>query len=279
MNVHVDKEAARAGATRRELVVGTALVSGALLVGCGPADILAIGAKTEVGAFGPFIRIAADGGVTVISKHIEFGQGNHAGLAAIVAEELDADWSRVSVEQAPANAKLYANTLMGVQGTGGSTAIPNSWMQLRKAGAAARAMFTGAAAAAWKVPEAEITVKDGVVSHAASGKSAGFCELLEGAAAITPPADPRLKPHEAFTLIGTDRVRRKDSRAKSTGQARYTQDVKMEGLLTAVVAHAPRFGAKVSGFDDAEARKVAGVVDVFEIPTGVAVVAKSAIAR
>jgi isoquinoline 1-oxidoreductase beta subunit len=91
MNAHVDQDAARTGATRREMVVGTALVSGALLVGCGPADLLSVGAKTEVGAFGPFIRIAADGAVTVFNKHIEFGQGTHAGLAAIVAEELDAD--------------------------------------------------------------------------------------------------------------------------------------------------------------------------------------------
>ena len=113
--------------SRRDLVVGASLVGGALLVGCSPADLLAAGAKTEVGAFGPFIKIAADGAVTVISKHIEFGQGNHAGLAAIVAEELDADWTRVVVEQAPANAKLYANLGMGAQGTGGSTAIANSW--------------------------------------------------------------------------------------------------------------------------------------------------------
>lgn len=275
MNTPADQDDVRTGPTRRQMAIGTALVSGALLVGCTPGDLLSVGAKTEVGAFGPFIRIAADGAVTVVNKHIEFGQGTHAGLAAIVAEELDADWTRVRVEQAPANAKLYANTFMGVQGSGGSTAIPNSWTQLRKAGAAARAMFTGAAAARWNVPEAEITVKDGLVSHPASGKSAGFGELLEAAAAITPPEDPQLKPHKAFTLIGTDRVRRKDSREKSTGTARYTQDVAMEGMLTAVVAHAPRFGAKVSGFDDAEARKVSGVVDVIEIPTGVAVLAKS----
>ena len=158
MNSHVDQAAARSGATRRDLVVGTALVSGALLVGCSPADLMSAGAKTEVGAFGPFIRIAADGAVTVVSKHIEFGQGSHAGLAAIVAEELDAHWSRVSVEQSPANSKLYANTLMGVQGTGGSTAIANSWMQLRKAGAAARAMFTAAAAMACKFEAARPAV-------------------------------------------------------------------------------------------------------------------------
>ena len=114
--------------SRRDLVVGASLVGGALLVGCSPADLLSAGAKTEVGAFGPFIKIAADGAVTVISKHIEFGQGNHAGLAAIVAEELDADWSRVLVEQAPANAKLYGNAMMGgTQGTGGSSAIADSW--------------------------------------------------------------------------------------------------------------------------------------------------------
>ena len=141
--------------TRRDLVVGATLVSGALLVGCSPADLLSAGSKVDVGAFGPFIKVAADGAVTVISKHIEFGQGTHAGLAAIVAEELDADWTRVSVEQAPANAKLYANLGMGVQGTGGSTAIANSWMQLRTAGAAARAMFVQAAADTWKVPAAQ----------------------------------------------------------------------------------------------------------------------------
>jgi len=123
------------GATRREVVVTAAAVGGALLVGCSPAEmmpnLLSMGADTPVGPFGPFIKIAPDGAVTVVSKHIELGQGNHAGLAAIVAEELDADWTRVKVEQAPANPKLYANSAMGAQGTGGSSAISNSWTQLR----------------------------------------------------------------------------------------------------------------------------------------------------
>lgn len=178
----------------------------------------------------------------MISKHIEFGQGNHAGLAAIVAEELDADWSKVTVEQAAANAKVYANVGMGVQGTGGSTAIANSWMQLRNAGASARAMFVDAAAAKWSVPAAEVTVKDGVVSHAKSGKTAGFGDLLADAAKVKPPETPTLKDPKAFTLIGTDRVRRKDSQAKSDGTARFTQDVQLPNMLTAMVAHAPRFG-------------------------------------
>ncbi|MBS0408783.1 MAG: xanthine dehydrogenase family protein molybdopterin-binding subunit [Proteobacteria bacterium] len=261
--------------SRRDvLVVTAATAGGALLVGCSPATLLSIGAKTDFGAFGPFIKIAPDGAVTVISKHIEFGQGNHAGLAAIAAEELDADWDKVKVEQAPAIAKVYQNIGMGVQGTGGSSAIANSWMQLRQAGAAARAMFVQAAAARWSVPAGEVTVKNGVVGHA-SGKSATFGELVADAAKIKPPENPTLKDPKAFTLIGTDRVRRKDSAAKSTGTARYTQDVHLPNMLTAMVAHAPRFGGKVKSFDDKAARAVPGVVDVFKIPSGVAVVASS----
>ena len=260
--------------TRRAFVVGAVLAGGALLVGCGPADIMAAGApKRDFGAFGAFLRIAPDGAVTVMNKHQEMGQGNHVGLAALVAEELDADWTKVSVEHSIADAKVYANTMMGVQGTGGSTAIANSWTQYRKVGASARAMFVEAAAQQWKLPAGEITVRDGVVSHA-SGKSAPFGALLEAAARIAPPADPKLKDPKDFTLIGTDRVRRKDSRAKATGQARYTQDVYLPGMLTAVVAHSPRFGGKVKSFDSAAARKIKGVVDVVAIPTGVAVLAE-----
>ncbi len=263
------------GTTRRDLVVGASLVGGALLVGCSPTDILNLGAKKiDFGAFGPFIKIGADGAVTVISKHIEFGQGTHAGLAAIVAEELDADWSRVLVEQSPANTKVYQNLLFGAQGTGGSTAIANSWMQLRQAGASARAMFLQAASAKWGVPAVEITVKDSVVSHA-SGKSASFADLLKDAAKVAPPAAPVLKDPKNFTLIGTQKVRRKDSLAKSTGKAVYTQDIDMPGMLTAMVAHPPRFGAKVASYDDTEAKKVKGVVKIFKIATGVAVVAEN----
>ncbi len=260
---------------RREmLVVVAATAGGALLVGCSPAALLSIGAKTDFGAFGPFIKIAPDGVVTVISKHIEFGQGNHAGLSAMVAEELDADWDKVKVEQAAAIAKVYQNLGMGVQGTGGSSAIANSWMQLRTAGAAARAMFVQAAAARWSVPADQITVKDSVVAHA-SGKSATFAELLGDAAKIKPPEAPALKDPKTFTLIGTDRVRRKDSLAKSTGTAQFTQDVHLPNMLTAMVAHAPRFGGQVKSFDDKAARAVPGVVDVFQIPSGVAVVANN----
>jgi isoquinoline 1-oxidoreductase beta subunit len=273
MNAPFNKLAPQDGVSRRELVVvGAALVGGALVVGCSPADLMSAGSKVEVGAFGPFIRFDPDGAVTVLSKHIEFGQGNHAGLAAIVAEELDADWNRVKVVHAPANAKLYANGLMGVQLTGGSSAISNSWDQLRKAGAGARAMFVQAAATKWNVPAGEITVKDSVVSHK-SGKSAGFGQLIADAAKVAPPESPTLKDPKTFTLIGTDRVRRKDSQAKSDGAARYTQDVQLPNMLVAMVAHAPRFGGVVKSFNGDDAKKVAGVVDVHQIPTGIAVVA------
>jgi isoquinoline 1-oxidoreductase beta subunit len=258
--------------SRRDvLVVGAVMAGSSLLVGCSMGDLFGMGAEGEVGTFGAFIRIAEDGAVTVISKHIEFGQGNHAGLAAIVAEELDADWARVKVEQAPANAKLYANLGMGVQGTGGSSAIANSWPQLRKAGAAARAMFVEAASKKWNVPAAQITVKDSVVRG--GDKTATFAELLADAGKIKPPAEPKLKDPKTFTLIGTDRVRRKDSQSKVDGTARFTQDVQEEGLLVAMVAHAPRFGGKVKSFDATDAKKIAGVVNVVEIPSGVAVVA------
>jgi isoquinoline 1-oxidoreductase beta subunit len=259
---------------RRDVIVTSALVGGSLLVGCSPADIMSAGSKVEVGAFGPFIKIAPDGVVTVISKHLEMGQGNHAGLSAIVAEELDADWTKVMVEQAPANAKLYSNGALGAQLTGGSSAISNSWDQLRKAGAGARAMFVQAAANKWNVPVGELTVKDSVLTHV-SGKTAGFGELLADAAKVPAPTDIKLKDPKTFTLIGTDRVRRKDAQAKSDGTARYTQDVRLPDMLTAVVAHPPRFGAKVKSLDAGEAKKTPGVVDVFEIPTGVAVVAQT----
>jgi isoquinoline 1-oxidoreductase beta subunit len=263
-------------ASRRDVLrIGATLAGGSLLVGCSPATFMSLGAPGDFGAFGPFIKVGPDGAVTVVSKHIEFGQGNHAGLAAMVAEEMDADWSKVKVEQASANAKVYANTGLGIQGTGGSSAISGSWDQLRKAGASARAMFVDAAAKAWGKPAAEITVANGVVSHAASGKQAHFGELLAEASKIAPPQAPRLKDPKTFTLIGTDRVRRKDSVAKSTGQAIYTQDVQLPNILTAMVAHPPRFGAKVASFDASAARKVPGVVDVIQIPTGVAVVAEN----
>lgn len=221
-----------------------------------------------------FVRIGADNTVTVISKHLEMGQGTYTGLATIVAEELDAAWPQVRVEGAPADAARYNNTQWGpVQGTGGSNAIANSWDQLRNAGASARAMLVAAAAAEWKVPAAEVDVSEGVVSHAKSKRRASFGQLATAAAKQPVPKEVKLKEPKDFKLIGKT-APRKDSFDKTNGKARFTQDVHLPGMLTAVVAHAPRFGAKVKSFDASKAKAVKGVVDVVEIPTGVAVLAK-----
>nr|WP_230426036.1 xanthine dehydrogenase family protein molybdopterin-binding subunit [Ralstonia syzygii] len=221
-----------------------------------------------------FVRIGADNVVTVISKHIEMGQGTYTGLATIVAEELDAAWSQVRVEGAPADAKRYNNVLFGpFQGTGGSTSIANSWEQLRKAGATARAMLVSAAARQWNVPAEEIHIDDGVVSHTRGKHKATLGQLARGAAHLPVPTDVKLKDPKDFKLIGKH-VPRKDSAEKVNGKARFTQDVHLPGMLTAMVAHAPRFGAKVKSFNAAPAEAVPGVVEVVQIPTGVAVVAK-----
>ncbi len=236
--------------------------------------------KAGDGAVGPihfepnaFLRIGTDNSVTVISKHLEMGQGTYTGLATILAEELDADWKMLRVEGAPADARRYNNLFWGpAQGTGGSTAIANSWEQLRRAGAAGRAMLVGAAAKRWSVPAAEIAVRDGVVSHAKSKRRATFGELAELAAKQPVPTVLKLKDPKDFRLIGKQ-VKRKDSVDKTSGQARFTQDVQLPGMLVAVVAHPPRFGATVKSFDASPAKAVKGVVDVVQIPQGVAVLA------
>ncbi len=132
-----------------------------------------------------FVRVGADNSVTVIAKHIEMGQGAYTGIATVLAEELDADWAQVRVESAPADAKRYANLAFGtMQGTGGSSAMANSWTQLREAGAKARAMLLAAAAKEWKVPVAELTVEKGVVYHAAGKRQARFGTLVATAATL-----------------------------------------------------------------------------------------------
>lgn len=228
-------------------------------------------------AFAPnaFLRIAPDGTVTIVSKHVELGQGTYTGLATILAEELDADWSKLRVESAPADASRYNNLMFGpMQGTGGSSAMAYSWQQLREAGATGRALLVAAAAATWNVPTSEITVQRGVVSHARSQRSAGFGELATRAATLPMPARVTLKHPKEFTLIGTD-LPRVDLAAKTDGSARFTLDVYLPGMLTAVVARSPRFGGKVARFDARAARAVTGVVEVVQIPTGVAVVARN----
>lgn len=232
-------------------------------------------AEAAAGNLAPnaFLRITPDGTVTVIAKHMEMGQGAYTGIATMVAEELDADWSRVKVESAPADASRYANSLLGIQGTGGSTAMANSWQQLRQAGATARAMLVAAAAAQWGVPASTITVEQGVVRHGPSKRQSGFGELVQAAAALPVPESVPLKDPKTFKLIGREHLPRIDTPEKINGTAMFTIDVRLPGMLTAVIRRPPQFGATVKSFDATAAKAVPGVVGVVQVPAGVAVVA------
>ncbi|MCW6510358.1 xanthine dehydrogenase family protein molybdopterin-binding subunit [Lichenifustis flavocetrariae] len=221
-----------------------------------------------------FVRIAPDNTVTVIVKHLDKGQGVTTGLPTIVAEELDADWGQMRAEFAPANAQLYNNTDFGpIQGTGGSSSVHNSWTQLRKAGAAARAMLIAAAVDEWKVPATEVTVEKGVLRHK-SGKQATFGELAAKAAQQPVPPEVHLKDPKDFTLIGT-KLHRIDHIVKTNGTAIYALDIRRPNMLTAVLQRPTRFGGTVKSVDDKAARAIKGVVDVVTVPQGVAVLAEN----
>ena len=221
-----------------------------------------------------FVRIAPDDTVTVIVKHIEFGQGTFTGLPTLVAEELDAAWSQVKVEAAPADATRYNNLAWGpYMGTGGSTAIRNSYEQMRNAGATARSMLISAAAKNWDVKPKTITIEQGVVTHKASNQQASFGELVEIAANLPIPKKVKLKETKDFIYIGKQSSR-VDSPAKSNGTAMYTQDMKLPNMLVAAVARPPKFGATIKSFFTDEAKVVKGVKKIVQIPNGVAVLAK-----
>ncbi len=228
-----------------------------------------------------FLRIGADNSVTVIAKHLEMGQGVFTGLATLLAEELDADWSSLRVEGAPADVSKYANGPLGVQITGGSSAMANAHEQMRRAGATARAMLIAAAAQLWKVPAGEVRVVDGVVSHPASRRATRFGALSALAAMQPIPPQVTLKTPAQYRLIGNGTVRRKDSHAKTNGSALFTKDLRLPGMLIAVAARPPRFGARVQHVDDAAAKAVPGVVAVVPFsaadgsPGGVAVLARN----
>lgn len=265
--------------TRRQFVklttlAGTGLTLGVALPGCGSKP----GGTVSGGLVMPFVHIDPDDTVTVVCKQLEAGQGVWTGLPAIVAEELDAAWSQMHVVDAPAKVPTYGNLAFNpkglIQGTGGSTSVANSWMQLRRAGATARAMLVAAAAKRWGVAAGDITVSEGVVSHHASGRKASFGALAGSAAQVPVPSHVKLKDPSRFTLIGRRHLPRLDAHDKTFGKERYAIDVMLPGMMTAVVLRPRRFGAKVASFDASKAKAHPGVVDVVEIPSGVAVVAR-----
>lgn len=265
--------------TRRDfLKASSGLTAIALTIGFSwsPPSRRALAAAAEA-TFMPnaFVRIGSDNSVTVISKHVELGQGAYTGIATVLAEELDADWAQVAVESAPADAKRYNNLAFGtMQGTGGSSAMSNSWMQLREAGAKARAMLIAAAAHEWHVPVGELTVDKSVVSHVKSKRHATFGALVKTAATLPIPDKVELKDPKSFKLIGA-RPPRVDVPSKCNGTALFTIDVVQPGMLVALLKRPPRFGGQVKSFDDGAASKVPGVVKVVQVPRGVAVIAKS----
>jgi len=276
---------ARLGVTRRDFLRFTTISGSGLTLGATFSAVAKNTGLTVLGIEGtpgdystPFVRIDPDNTVTVICKHVEAGQGVWTGLPAVVAEELDASWSQMRAESSPAQVPTYGNFAFGpkgnVQGTGGSTSMANSWDQLRHAGAYARAMLVQAAANRWKVAASEVTVSDGVVSHS-SGKKATFGELASAAGKLPLPKEVTLKDPSQFKLIGSEkRLPRLDSHSKSTGTQTFAIDVMLPDMMTAVVLRPPRFGAKVQSIDPAAAKAVPGVVDVVQIPRGVAVVAR-----
>lgn len=260
--------------SRRQFLIASGGATAGLIIGTALPISEAGAATSATGNMNPFVMIAPDSTVTVLSKHLDKGQGAATGLATLVAEELDASWDQVRVEFSPANAKLYNNLSWGpYQGTGGSSAISNSFIQYRSAGAAAKAMLVEAAAKAWGVPAREIKVEAGKISHA-SGKSGSFGDFAAAASGIPVPEKPALKSPEQFVYIGKS-FPRLDVKDKTVGAPIFALDVKRDNMLVATIARSPKFGGKVKSFDASEAMKVNGVVKVLQIPAGVAVVAKS----
>lgn len=254
--------------TRRSFLQGTIAAGAALTVGLSPSGLIAAG--NAAAPLNPFVKIATDGTVTVVLKHFEMGQGTTTGLSTLVAEELDADWGSLAIEFAPADNARYANLLFGAQGTGGSTAIANSYMQYRSAGAAAREVLVRAAAQAWDVDPASISVEKGVLKS--GNHSAHFGEMAAAAAEITPSEKPALKASGDFHLIGNAKLARKDSRDKTIGATKFAMDVKIPGMVTAMIKRSPRFGGALVSFEAEPAKKIKGFIDAKAMPNGTGVV-------
>jgi isoquinoline 1-oxidoreductase beta subunit len=217
-----------------------------------------------------FLRVGSDDTVTVLLAHSEMGQGVWTTLAMLVAEELGCDWAKIKVEHAPA-APAYAHTAMGMQMTGGSTSTWSEFDRYRNAGAVARELLLQAAAQRWSVPPASCRVQSGYV-HSGNYK-ASFGSLADDANKLPPPAQVRLKDPREWKILGKP-TKRLDSPEKVDGRAQYGMDVRLPGMLTALILRPPVFGARVKAFRPERARAVAGVKAVVQVPSGVAVVAE-----
>jgi len=268
--MRLPKDLSRRSFLKTSTVVGGGLVVGFLV----PETVRRLALAEEPPAAPPvlpaanaFLRIGSDESVTVLLAHSEMGQGIWTTLPMLVNEELDADWSRIRVEHAPA-APAYRHTAFPIQMTGGSTTTWSELDRYRQVGAVTRSLLVAAAAARWGVPPADCRTEKGYVLH--GERRASYGSLAAAAAKLPPPSSVELKAPAEWKVIGKP-TRRLDTPEKITGRAQFGMDVRLPGMLTAVVAHPPTFGGKVKSFDAAAAKAVPGVRAVFEIPSGVAV--------
>jgi isoquinoline 1-oxidoreductase subunit beta len=260
---------------RREFLKAGAALSGGLIISLYVPHFVPAGAAAESAkpvALNAFVHIAPDEIVTVISNHSEMGQGIYTSLPMLINEELEADWSNVRVAPAPV-AAVYNHTVYGIMMTGGSTTTASEYDRFRKMGAMARLMLIAAAAQSWSVDPQTCHAEKGFVVHTSSNRRVSYGSLAEAASKITPPTDIPLKDPKDFTLIGKP-THRLDSPSKTNGTAQFGLDVYIPGMLTALVQRTPVFGGKVVSFDATKAKAVPGVVNVVQVPSGIAVVAK-----
>lgn len=262
--------------SRRSFIKSTALVAGGLVVAFSiPQAKRFMGVANAAEALplpapNAFLRIGADDSITVMLAHSEMGQGVWTTLPMLIADELDADWSKIKVEHAPA-APAYVHTAYGIQITGGSSTTWSEFDRYRQAGALTRVLLLEAAAKQWKVPVAGLRTENGFVINGTQKLSYG--KLVETASQLPTPTSVTLKKPEQWKLIGKA-TKRLDSAEKINGTAKFGQDVQFAGLKVAMVARAPVFGTTLKSLDDAAARKVPGVIKVVKVPTGVAVIAE-----
>jgi len=257
---------------RRFLKTGAAGAAGLLVGFYFHGDITTLAAESSAPVvLNAWVHVGTDDLVTILIDKSEMGQSILTGLAMIAADELDCDWAKVRTEFAPAD-KVYYNPRFGVQGTGGSSGTPTSWNPLRKASATARAMLVQAAAQKWGVDPAECSAENSTILHAATKRRLTYGNLAEAAAKLPVPQNVPLKTPEQYQLIGKP-TKRLDTPDKVNGSAQYGIDVRLPGMVYAVVARCPVFGGKVASFDASKSKEIPGVKNVFQISTGVAVIA------
>jgi len=261
------------GMQRRDFLKVSVAASGGLLIGFHFPRVgkLASAQQASADGFMPnaFVRIGTDERVTVIVNHSEMGQGVYTSLPMLLAEELDAEWSKVGYESAPVDPK-YNHPAFGMQMTGGSSSVWSGLEQFRQAGAVARAMLIAAAAQQWNVDASTCRTESGTVLN--GSRKLTYGHLAPAAAKVTPPEHVQLKDPKTFKLIRKP-IRRLDTPEKLNGKAEFGIDVKLPGMLTAAIARPPIFGAKMKNFDDSRARSMPGVRKVVAVPAGVAVIA------